>query len=157
MPTYLPLPDPAESGESDHIVDHNTIVDAVSELQTYDATHVLAVNAGSNVSVSRTDQTVTVNADVSSAHGHTDLVDVDVDLQSQIDSIGNTLASPLSPEIASAGTAIYVDKERNGGSWPTTRPTNRSDITVVWKGDTDPSQLDPNPVGPYDVWHQTTL
>jgi hypothetical protein len=155
MPTYLPLPDPAESGESDHIADHNAIVDAVSELQTYDGTHVVTVTAGNNVTVSRVGQAVTVNSDVSSAHTHSTLESVDADLQTQIDDIGTTLLNPLSIEIAPAGSSFYVDKVREGGTWPA-RPTARTDITVIWKGDTDPSQEDPNPVGTYDIWFQTT-
>lgn len=39
---------------------------------------------------------------------------------------------------APAGSQIVVDKVKNGGTWPA-RPTARTDVTVKWIGDTDPS------------------
>lgn len=43
------------------------------------------------------------------------------------------------------GSVICVDKAKSvfgaAGSWPTTRPTARTDIVVIWKGDTDPGTI----------------
>jgi hypothetical protein len=153
---YIGLPDPAESGESDHIGDHNTIVNAVAELQTNDATHVTTIVAGTNTTVSRTGQSVTINSATAANHTHPTMDATDVSLQSQIDAVETAIVNPLAIAAMPAGTAIYVDQARTAWSNGTTRPTNRSDITVIWKGSTDPSQLDPNPVGPYDIWYQTT-
>lgn len=51
----------------------------------------------------------------------------------------------FSIERLSIGSVIVVDKAKAfygaAGSWPTTRPTNRTDIVVIWKGDTDPGVI----------------
>lgn len=43
------------------------------------------------------------------------------------------------------GSVIVVDKARAiygaAGSWPTSRPTSRTDIVVIWKGNTDPGSI----------------
>lgn len=53
---------------------------------------------------------------------------------------GQLLIDRLAP-----GSVICVDKAKavfgSAGSWPTSRPTSRTDIVVVWKGDTDPGTI----------------
>lgn len=49
-----------------------------------------------------------------------------------------------------AGSIFVVDKVKNGGSWPGARPTARTDVTVIWVGDTDPGALSING----DEWDQ---
>lgn len=43
------------------------------------------------------------------------------------------------------GSVIVVDKAKAfygaAGSWPSSRPTTRTDIVVIWKGDTDPGVI----------------
>ncbi len=44
------------------------------------------------------------------------------------------------------GGTITIDKTKGGygaaaGSWPTSRPTDRADLCIVWTGDTDPGAI----------------
>lgn len=59
-------------------------------------------------------------------------------------SSGTLLYSAMTP-----GTVITVDKVKNGNSWPGSRPTARTDVTVHWVGDTDPGGIAING----DVWY----
>ena len=51
----------------------------------------------------------------------------------------------LSIERLPLGSVILVDKAKSvygtAGSWPASRPTARTDIVVIWKGDTDPGSI----------------
>ena len=50
---------------------------------------------------------------------------------------------------APVGQVLFVSKVKNGGSWPVSRPTARTDVCVIWIGDTDPGSISVNDV---DVW-----
>lgn len=56
------------------------------------------------------------------SHGTGNLIDAD-----------GFLALALLPD----GVPLVVDKVKEGGSWPN-RPTARTDVPVIWIGDTDP-------------------
>jgi hypothetical protein len=50
---------------------------------------------------------------------------------------------------APVGQVLFVSKAANGGSWPVSRPTARTDVCVLWIGDTDPGSIAVNNL---DVW-----
>lgn len=51
----------------------------------------------------------------------------------------------------SPGSVLTVDKVKNSGSWPGSRPSARTDITYQFSGDTDPAAIAING----DFWDQT--
>lgn len=163
MPTTVVLPDDASPGEAGHIEDHNTIVDAVAELQTLSNQHLLDsdIVAGSNITVTPgAGNSVTIAATTGSSHTHSTYEAVDADLQDQIDALVTSQSSPISLTRLPAGSLIVVDKAKTesghaAGAWPTVRPTGRTDVTVMFKGNSDPALTDPSPVLPQDIWFQT--
>lgn len=54
------------------------------------------------------------------------------------------------------GASVFVDKATAdygaAGSWPSARPTTRTDVKVIWMGDTDPGSI----VFDRDIWYQTS-
>jgi hypothetical protein len=54
------------------------------------------------------------------------------------------------------GGPVIVDKALDdygpAGSWPSARPTSRTDVKVIWMGDTDPGAI----VFDRDIWYQTS-
>lgn len=165
MPTTIQLPDPAEAGESDHIGDHNTIVAAVDELQTLSDQHLLDTDivAGTNVTVTPgAGNSVTVAVPTAPSHTHAQyaLESSPDTLQQQIDDLSSTVSGSITYNSLPIGSLVVVDKAKtepghDAGNWPTIRPTSRTDLTVMWKGDTDPANNDPNPVLPQDIWFRT--
>ena len=53
---------------------------------------------------------------------------------------------------APVGQVLFVSKAANGGSWPVSRPTARTDVCVIWIGNTDPGAI---AVNDRDVWLDT--
>lgn len=83
-------------------------------------------------------------------HSHDDLyyteAEVDLALQGKADDShvhapGDISGGTFSLDLMPPGYTHTVDKAKNGDVWPGSRPSARTDITVIWKGDTDPGAL----------------
>lgn len=158
--------DPANPGDPGHIEDHNLLRLAAVELQTVANLKLEKSNvvAGSNVTVTPagSGNNVTIAVPTAPSHTHSEyaLESSPDTLQDQIDALVAQQAGPISISNLPAGSIIVVDKAKAeaghaAGAWPTTRPTSRTDMTVMWKGNSDPALTDPNPVLPQDIWFNT--
>ena len=167
MPTTVDLTplDPANPGDPGHVEDHNLLRQAAVELQTLSNQHLLDsdIVAGANVTVTPgAGNSVTVAVPTAPTHTHSTyaLESSPETLQDQIDALVAGQSGAITLSNLPAGSLIIVDKAKTeaghaAGAWPTVRPTARTDITVMWKGNSDPALTDPNPVLAQDIWFNT--
>lgn len=158
QPGYA-LPNVAAAGGATHIDDHNTIRNALSELKGMylipdggTSGYVLAKASGNNGDFAwvaqtggsgTTDHSVLTNRTIADQHSIGSVSGLQAALDGKAASSHTHAASAITSGTLDyaripAGSELVADKVKNGGTYPS-RPTSRTDVTVVWIGDTDPT------------------
>lgn len=152
------LPNAASLGSTTHIQDHNAIRDALVELKDLPqppdggtSGQVLAKASGTTgdfawqtVSGGGTsDHSVLTNRNIADQHTIASITSLQTTLDGKAASSHTHAASAITSGTIDyarlpAGTELVADKVKNGGVSYPARPTARTDITVVWVGNTDP-------------------
>lgn len=102
-----------------HVASHNAERDAINVIET----------------------SVATKASTSHVHTQANVTGLVASLENKADDVHTHTSTQITGAVTldqmAVGSTITVDKAKNGGTWPA-RPTSRTDLCVVWTGNTDP-------------------
>lgn len=135
----LPLA-PVAQGQP-HVAAHNAERDEINALGTAMSGKAATVHTHTTAQVTGLDTALAGKSSTGHLHELNEVNGLEAALADTADVVHDHTFSQINDQASYDQIPPYstltIDKAKNGGTWPA-RPTSRTDICVVWTGNTDP-------------------